>query len=450
MIKFGNKYHYLWLSILIAAGVAFAQILSNTVGLALIFILFGMLVVLATAKDMAIPILMFFLPWSPLIKFAPGTTSMYTIALVAVLIIFLLRNSKNFAVMHIFPAALLFVLTMVVKTVTDVPIGGSYILFFMCMILFPLAANEKGKKYDFYMLVVFFSLGIITAALSARWLVIFPTISRYIDVIEYSSLTRLSGYYGDPNFYSAHITAAIGGAILLLLNETKIIRKIVMYLLGTVLLYCGFLSVSKSFALILVCMILLLLIEVLFKKGRISNKLMMLLALLVGSSFILSSIIFGDLLDMMLDRFIGEGNSLSDFTTRRSDLWLSYMRLFEEEPMVLIFGKGFTDELVNGRGSHNILIQSVYQFGIVGSIMLYAWFAEYFKAVLRSVRLKSGQLARILILLGGALAPWLALDLLMFDEFFIMPFFVFIGILYLNQDDDEKSQDRVISDEVAE
>ncbi len=450
MVRFRDKYNFLWLSILIAAGVAVMQILGSTVGLAVIFLLFGALIVLATAKDMAIPLLLFFLPWSPLIKFAPGSISMYTISIVAVLMIFLLRSSKKFAVMHIFPAALLFVLTIIVKTVTDSPIDGSYILFFMCMILFPLATNEKGRRYDFYMLVVFFSIGIITAAISARWLVIFPNIARYIDVLEYSSMTRLSGYYGDPNFYSAHITAAIGGSILLILNETKIVRKIVIYFMIAVLMYCGFLSVSKSFALILLCMILLWVIEVLFKRGRLSGKVTMLMAVFVGGAYILTSILFTDLLDMMMERFVGAGNSLSEFTTKRSDLWLNYMRTFEDNPLVLLFGKGYTDDLVNGRGSHNVVIQLVYQFGLVGTLLTFVWFYEYCKIVLRTVRLKMGHIVQTLLVIGGTFGPWLGLDLLMFDEFFILPFFVFLGILYLNKEDGEESAESVMPDEVVE
>ena len=450
MTESRNKYAFLWVSLLIVAGVALMQVLGNTVGLIAVMLLFGAIVVLAAVKDMAIPLLMFFLPWSPLIKLVPGSTSMYTIALIAVLLVFLVRNSKKFAILHIFPAALLFVLTIIVKTVTDSAISGSYIFFFMCMILFPLAASEREREYDFYSLVIFFSVGIITAALSARFLMIFPTISQYIDVIEYNTLTRFSGYYGDPNFYSAHITAAIGGAILLLFNETKVLRKLTVYLMIAVLLYCGFLSVSKSFALILFCMVLLWVLEVLFRKGRISSKVMMLAALFIGGAYVLSSILFTDLIDMMMDRFIGEGNSLSELTTRRSDIWVDYFRFFEEEPMTLVFGKGFIEELVKGRGSHNIVIQIVYQFGIVGALLTLVWLFEYCRSMLENVRLKTPHIVQILILIGGSFGPWLGLDLLMFDEFFIMPFFVFLGILYLDRmasPDDDGSE---IGDEVAE
>ena len=217
-----------------------------------------------------------------------------------------------------------------------------------------------------------------------------------------------------------------------------------------VLLYCGFLSVSKSFALILFCMVLFWVLEVLFRKGRISSKVMMLAALFIGGAYVLSSILFTDLIDMMMDRFVGAGNSLSDLTTRRSDRWLNYLRTFEEEPMTLVFGKGFTEELVKGRGSHNIVIQIVYQFGIVGSLLTLVWLFEYCRSMLENVRLKTPHIVQILILIGGSFGPWLGLDLLMFDEFFIMPFFVFLGILYLDRmasPDDDGSE---IGDEVAE
>ena len=86
MTESRNKYAFLWVSLLIVAGVALMQVLGNTVGLIAVMLLFGAIVVLAAVKDMAIPLLMFFLPWSPLIKLVPGSTSMYTIALIAVLL----------------------------------------------------------------------------------------------------------------------------------------------------------------------------------------------------------------------------------------------------------------------------------------------------------------------------------------------------------------------------
>jgi O-antigen ligase len=444
-----NKYIYLWSCILIAAGFALMQILESTVGLVAVMMLFAVIMVLAADKDMAMPVLLFFLPWSPLMKMRPGAISIYSLAIIAVLAILLLQNFRHFTIAHIFPAALLFALTIVIKTVTGDPINAGYILFFACMLLFPLTSSERGKVYDFYTLVIFFSIGIVTAAISAQQLVIFPTISRYIVVIEYNQLTRLSGFYGDPNFYVAHITATLAGCMLLLLNERKRSKKIVLYLLIAVLLYCGFLSVSKSFALILICMIFLWIIEILFKRDRISSKLTMILALLVGGLYVLSSLVFTDLLDMMIERFADTG-SISDFTTRRSEIWLNYFRFFEENPIVLLFGKGYTGELVNNRGSHNVLIQSVYQFGLVGSAMLFGWLYQYMREMLHGVSLKSEHVVQLLILLGGSMGPWLGLDLLMFDEFFIIPCFVFMGIKYLYDVSQGDEEDGDLTEEVTQ
>jgi O-antigen ligase len=354
---------------------------------------------------------------------------MYTIALLAVLVILFFRNIKKFQVVHIFPAALIFVISLAVKTVTDDPIDNGYILFICCLLLFPLIASEKEKEYDFYTLILFFSLGIITAALSAQQLVIFPTISRYITVHSYDSITRLSGYYGDPNFYSAHITAAIAGILVLVLNEAKLSRRIILYILMAVLVYCGFLSVSKSFILLFICMLLFWIIEVLFRKGKVSSKLVMIMVLFIGGAFILSSILFTDLIDMIIGRFLKD-KTISDFTTRRTEVWNSYFRSFEDNPVTLFFGKGFTDVLVNNRASHNIIIQAIYQFGIPGAVLLLMWFFAYAKNVIKRIHIKITHIVQIFMLVLGAFGPWLAIDSLKFDEFFIMPFVVFIGIIY--------------------
>jgi len=433
MVLFRNKNYYLWLSLIIAFGIAAVQVLNSTIGILFFIVSFFVLILFGATNDMVMPILLFFLPWSKLLKIRPGTISMYTVALVVVLLIYAFRNSRKFSIIHVFPAALLFAQTLIVKTVTDDPIDNGYILFFLCMFLFPLIASEKEKEYDFFTLMLFFTLGIVTAALSAKQLVVFPTISRYITVDSYSSLTRLSGFYGDPNFYAAHITAALSGVMVLLLHEHTLLRKIVLYVSLIVLVYCGLLSVSKTFILIFICVTLLWIIEILFRKGRISSKLMLLLALLIGTIFVLSSVLFTDLIDMMIGRFFGSnaGSTISDFTTGRTDLWMVYLREFEAKPMVLLFGRGFTDDLVGNYSSHNIVIQSIYQFGLVGNVSLIIWIWIYYKNMLGSIKLYMNDVAQWLIFLGGVFGPWLSLDSLKFDEFFLMPFYVFVGISYI-------------------
>jgi O-antigen ligase len=155
----------------------------------------------------------------------------------------------------------------------------------------------------------------------------------------------------------------------------------------------------------------------------------MILALFIGGAFILSSILFTDLIDMMIGRLFND-KTLSDFTTGRTDLWVSYLREFENDPSILFFGKGFTDILVNNCASHNIVIQSIYQFGLPGSFILLIWFFAYARNVLKRIHIKISHIGQGLLLAVGAFGPWLGLDSLKFDEFFIMPFVVFIGLIY--------------------
>ena len=50
----------------------------------------------------------------------------------------------------------------------------------------------------------------------------------YFTVDSYLTITRLSGYYGDPNFYSAHITAYLAGILMLLSREKNRLRQTVL------------------------------------------------------------------------------------------------------------------------------------------------------------------------------------------------------------------------------
>ena len=139
---------------------------------------------------------------------------------------------------------------------------------------------------------------------------------------------------------------------------------------------------------------------------------------------------FTDLLDLMLSR-LNRSTSLSDFTTRRVDLWHSYLMAFRDQPWMLAFGNGYSDVLVNGRAAHNTIIQMVYQFGLVGSVMLIAWFILFVGTMLGSCSRRLDWAQGTMLLLG-AIGPWMALDYLFFDELFIIPLYLCVAIRFLN------------------
>ena len=435
MIAIRSKVIFLILCVFEAMLLLFVQVMGNTLFLLLCLGLFLALVAFAAIKGMAIPTLLFFLPFAPLLKIQPGTISLYTVALLGVYVIYIVMGSRNINILHLVPALCLIAMALVVKTLYGYSIENSFILFSASLLLIPLLTRELDVEYDFYWLTVFFSLGIIIAAITSQYLASFPSIIRFIGTKGMFAVVRHSGYYGDPNFYSAHITATLSGALFLLLNNNKSKRIFVVILLSMALLYCGFLSVSKSFVLIAICLLLVWFVEFMFQKGRLSAKLMIIMTFLIGFAFFLTSTLFSDLVDMIVLRFSGDRN-LSEFTTGRTDLWLQYINAFFEDPLLFLFGKGFTNVLISDRSSHNTIIQGIFQFGIVGCLFLFVWLLCYIRTLLSETKIKLSSLAQIFILLIGSFGPWMALDLLFFDEFFLIPMYVCVAIRSLYKKDD--------------
>jgi O-antigen ligase len=418
----------------------FAQVVNNVWLIAPCLLCFLITIAWAALRGWAIPVLLFFLPFAAVLKINPGAISFYTIALLIVMMTYIVRGYKRISIIHLIPAMCLIALTLIIKTAYGYSLDNTYILFVVSLMLMPFLQREIGEKYDFYWLTVFFSVGIIVAAFSARGLIIFPTITRYYirthQII--SGGVRYAGFYGDPNFFSAHICAVLGGILVMLTNRPARHRAIALVALMSMLVYCGFMSVSKSFFVILVALFLCWIVALLFAREKMTAKVAILLTTMVGVVFLLMTTAFTDMVGMMLARLTGN-QSLSELTTGRTDLWLQYLRAFDQDTLLLFFGKGLSDVLVNERASHNTIIQIIFQFGLVGGVMMAAWLICYARNLMSGVKVRMSQLTQLGILLIGAIGPWMALDLLFFDEFFLMPIYVCLGATFLTQHDEARA-----------
>lgn len=448
MITVRLKFIFLIACLLLSLWLLVAQVLGNTLILLACLACFVALVTFSAFKGMAIPVFLYFLPFSTLLKLQPGAISIYTIALLIAYFIYFFRNGRRVIISHFLPGVALFVMALIVKTAYGYSINNSFLMFFATIIFIPFIAKELNKNYDFYLLTIFFSLGIILAAITSQYLIIFPTIRHYIATHETTGIIRYSGYYGDPNFYTAHITAALGGILILVLHTSKKLKLLMLVLLATFLVYCGFLSVSKSFILIFACMVLLWLLELMAQRGRISVKLMLAITASVGLLFLLSSTVFTDSIGMIINRFTNWDN-LNELTTGRTEIWSRYFQAFDKDPLLFTFGKGFTNILVNDKATHNTLLQIVFQFGIIGLIFLAVWMWIYFRVMLGKIQLRSTALSQMLILAIGAFGPWLAIDMLFFDEFFLMPIYICVGVISLSSSCSDESEEEETQDKIS-
>lgn len=392
------------------------------------------LVVWAAFKRMALPVLLFFLPFSTLLKIQPETITFYTLALLAAYLVYVVTGSRNVPIHHLIPGLSLVALTAVVKTLSGYAPDNSYYLFCVTLLLVPYVAAELRGGSDFYWLTVTFATGVALAAISSELLADSANIMQYVSVLDIMGVVRRSGYFNDPNFYSAHITAALGGVLVLLLQRMRKREVVTLVVFVALLVYCGLLSVSKSFLLISLAVVLFWAVGLMFQRGKISVKLMVLLCAVVGVYFLFSSTMF----DMILSRFTGVTN-LSSFTTGRTDLWMNYLQELGDKPLMLLFGNGYTDVTVGGRAAHNTLIQLVYQFGLVGFSVLVYWFVCFVRTLLSGVRIHRTRLTQLAIVFIGAVGSWMALDYLFFDEFFLFPIYICAAVRFMAEREQAES-----------
>jgi hypothetical protein len=142
-----------------------------------------------------------------------------------------------------------------------------------------------------------------------------------------------------------------------------------------------------------------------------------LLACLVGAAaYIASSALFGGLIDVLVTRFL-RTEDFDSFTTGRMTLWQSYMDELFGNIKVFFLGHGFTNVMINERASHSTVIQIFYQFGLLGVPVLIYWIVSFFRINTQGANVGKVFSLRYLMIYAGVFGPWLALDLLFFDEF---------------------------------
>ncbi|MBD8985733.1 MAG: O-antigen ligase domain-containing protein [Clostridiales bacterium] len=409
-------------------------VLAQTVGngFLLLLVLIGclLLAVLACRQGLAIPVLLFFLPWSPLMKLAPGRISFYTIGLLICCALALAQDGMRLTVRQVVLAASLMALTLTAKILQTGSITNDYLMFVFMLLLFPCVARSCPRATSFRCATMFFAGGIFSAAILARLGAHYPNISRYIIVESYLTVTRLSGFYGDPNFYSAHVTACLAGVLVLLSRETEKRRQILLAAVSVALLYCGLLSASKTFVLTVACLFLFWL-PILLERGNYgSARTRLLFGVLCAVAFVLVSPAFRQVLQIIGARFT-EGEGLAGLTTNRTTLWLQYLTAFVHDIPLTLFGAGYTSVNLFRKASHNTLIQAVYQFGILGIPLLLVWMwnmlADMFP---ESDKPLAGWKYTVLLCVGSFL-PWMALDILQYDEFFLLPVYVLLGVAHV-------------------
>lgn len=90
----------------------------------------------------------------------------------------------------------------------------------------------------------------------------------------------------------------------------------------------------------------------------------------------------------------------------------------------------YTSINLNNKASHNTLIQLVYQFGLIGIPFLVSWVVISLRNLFAQFNVGRVQWKHVLLVCVGVALPWMGIDILQFDEFFLLPIYAVIGIAY--------------------
>lgn len=404
----------------------FAHVIGNRLMILACLSAYMVLAACCCFDDFTLPILLFFLPWSPIMRLSPGSYSFYTFGTVMICLISVVKKRFHLKRYQITAGVILLVLTLLSKLLEGSSLTFDYIAFMMMIILFPTVHEEERKhKYDFYQLVIFLSLGVIIASLCAMYCADHYNIRQFISVASYLTIIRRSGFYGDPNFYVAQILAALGGTLSLTLKDVKKKQILFLGIMAMFLFYCGMLSGSKSFVLVAAAILLIWMIAILSMRKRTGLKIVLLSFLIGVTVFVTTSVIFSGLIEVVTTRF-SFSKDIDSFTTGRTELWRSYFEVLLEDPKTFLLGKGITNIKVNAKASHSTIIQIFYQLGLLGSPVLIYWIVCYFRRSSQKGMQRFG-LGNLMVV-AGAFMPWLAIDAMLFDEFFLFPWYVIVSM----------------------
>ena len=119
-------------------------------------------------------------------------------------------------------------------------------------------------------------------------------------------------------------------------------------------------------------------------------------------------------------------------------IWRNYIHEFLNNPITLLFGEGYTSINLNNKSSHNTLIQVVYQFGLIGMPLLISWVVISLRNLFTQLNAGHVKWKHALLMCVGVALPWMGIDILQFDEFFLLPVYAVIGIAYSTRSTENK------------
>lgn len=212
----------------------------------------------------------------------------------------------------------------------------------------------------------------------------FVSYSKTLNIFDYLKTARLSGYAGDPNYYSLYICLAVA---MLLIIEGK--HKTRDYVYVFTLIFLVLYTTSKMAVLTLILILMYFFGRLLFNMlSRRSRFIRRIAVISVGVGMFFSSTLV-ELIDKIVARFNENGLETSDvnsITSNRNLIQSYYLEELVTNPAVTAFGYGLqyneTEEYIGFKLiAHNTYMDLIMSWGIVGVVIMLVIFWQMIRQI---------------------------------------------------------------------
>ncbi len=315
-----------------------------------------------------------FLAYSQVVLINGRTFNLYYVVLILFLIkcFFYIWNFRNLYNLSIYLGLMSFTVLYFVGMVLGQGFDDSYILVYMvilAMYIGILLINEINtiEVYNTYLIMFCLSLVI------GLFVDYIPDLRSVIRIATVEGVNRYTGLAWDTNFLALQCASNIG--VLLFLCE-KFPKKKYYYLSALIVVFIfGILTISKMYFL---AVGILYVMWLLLSKTSGINKLLTFVLIIAALVFSLIILPTDSAINAMFYRIInniGNGFDFNKITTGRWNIWMAYLKDWIGSPIKIFFGSGVNYKVIfNGYSAHGFYVETLYQFGLVGTLLAFGMF----------------------------------------------------------------------------
>ncbi len=341
-----------------------------------IFFICHLSLLMIMEKDMTnvFILLMSFIPFYQIIAINKGNFKIY----VVVLFVFLIRSlvnlifkskekNENLKFQQCLCFVLAFMLYYLVSMLLTCGLDLGYLfgfiyIFSMFLGLMQIKQIDSIKVYHYYLFMFFMS------ALLGSCANFIPALDTILRKATVGGIDRFSGVSWDTNYFALQCCCNVG--MLLSLIEQRKTKKIIYICCFLVVLILGITTVSKMYIVGLAVMFVLWLFA---SKTKIPLKIGAIILLIVGIIIGYYALPETNSIRVLIQRFLNvftESQGLNQITTGRWNIWSTYMNDWIQSWFTIFFGKGVSyPVLIEGFGCHGFYVETIYQFGLLGSLL---------------------------------------------------------------------------------